>query len=110
MFHTQTPASERRQKLRKGLSSGRLMRFPGAFNPLSALLIERLGFEGVYVSGAALSASLALPDIGLTTLTEVAMRGHEIARTTSLPTLVDADTGFGEALNAARTVQVFEEL
>jgi methylisocitrate lyase len=110
MFHTKTPASERRQALHEGLSSGRLMRFPGAFNPLSALLVERLGFEGVYVSGAALSASLALPDIGLTTLPEVAARSYEIARTTGLPTLVDADTGFGEPLNIARTVNVLEDL
>ena len=87
-----------------------LMRFPGAFNPLSALLIERLGFEGVYVSGAVHLRLAGLPDIGLTTLSEVAARGHEIARTTGLPTLMDADTGFGEPLNAARTVQVLEEL
>jgi methylisocitrate lyase len=86
------------------------MRFPGAFIPLSALLIEQLGFEGVYVSGAVLSASLALPDIGLTTLSEVASRSYEIARTTGLPTLVDADTGFGEPLNTARTVNVLEDL
>jgi methylisocitrate lyase len=86
------------------------MRFPGAFSPLCAMLIEKAGFEGVYVSGAVLSASLGLPDIGLTTLTEVAARSHEVARVTSLPTLVDADTGFGEPLNAARTVQVLEEL
>lgn len=110
MFHTKTPASERRRALREGLSSGRLMRFPGAFNPLSALLIERLGFEGVYVSGAVLSASLALPDVGLTTLSEVASRSYEIARTTGLPTLVDADTGFGEPLNTARTINVLEDL
>ncbi len=110
MFHSATPAGEKRQALRDGLGSGRLLRFPGAFNPLSAMLIDRLGFEGVYVSGAVISATLGLPDIGLTTLTEVAGRAHEIARTTSLPTLVDADTGFGEPLNAARTVQVLEEL
>jgi methylisocitrate lyase len=110
MLHSSVSAAERRQALRAALASGELLRFPGAFNALTGMLIERLGFEGVYVSGAALSASMGLPDIGLTTLTEVAMRGHEIARTTSLPTLVDADTGFGEALNAARTVQVFEEL
>ncbi|HTW05957.1 MAG TPA: isocitrate lyase/phosphoenolpyruvate mutase family protein, partial [Acidimicrobiales bacterium] len=110
MLHATTTAAARRQQLRAGLASGRLMRFPGAFNPLSAMLIERLGFEGVYVSGAVLSASLGLPDIGLTTLSEVAARSHEIARVTNLPTLVDVDTGFGEALNAARTVQVLEEL
>jgi methylisocitrate lyase len=110
MLHAVTPAAARRAALRAGLGSGRLLRFPGAFNPLSALLIEELGFEGVYVSGAALSASLGLPDIGLTTLTEIAEKSHEIARVTNLPTLVDADTGFGEPMNVARTVQVLEEL
>ena len=110
MLHATTPATERRAALRAGLESGRLLRFPGAFNPLSALLIEELGFEGVYVSGAVLSASLGLPDIGLTTLTEVGERSHEIARVTNLPTLVDADTGFGEPMNVARTVQLLEEL
>jgi methylisocitrate lyase len=110
MFHSAITAGEKRQALRDGLASGRLMRFPGAFNPLSAMLVERLGFEGVYVSGAVISASLGLPDVGLTTLSEVAAGGHEIARMTALPTLIDADTGFGEPLNAARTVQVFEEL
>jgi methylisocitrate lyase len=110
MFHSSVPATEKRQALRQGLASGQLLRFPGAFNPLSALLIERLGFEGVYVSGAVVAASLALPDIGLTTLSEVAARSHEVARTTGLPTLVDADTGFGEPLSAARTVHVLEDL
>ena len=62
------PGGRESLALRAGLASGRLMRFPGAFNPLSRLLIERLGFEGVYVSGAVLSASLGLPDVGLTTL------------------------------------------
>ena len=66
------------------------------FNPLTAKLIEEIGFEGVYVSGGAYSAGLALPDIGLTTLTE-GRRPHskQIARVTDLPTLIDADTGFG---------------
>jgi methylisocitrate lyase len=82
---------------------------PGAFNPLSAMLIEQKGFEGVYISGAVLSADLGLPDIGLTTLTEVAARGAQIARVTDLPALIDADTGFGEPMNVARTVQVLED-
>ena len=110
MFHSPVAAAEKRQALRAGLGSGRLLRYPGAFNPLSALLIERMGFEGVYISGAVVAASLALPDIGLTTLSEVAARSHEVARTTGLPTLVDADTGFGEPLSAARTVHVLEDL
>nr|WP_286279438.1 methylisocitrate lyase [Naasia aerilata] len=91
------------------MDSGELLQFPGAFNPLSARLIERKGFDGVYVSGAVLSADLGLPDIGLTTLSEVAGRSGQIARMTDLPTLVDADTGFGEPMNVARTVQILED-
>jgi len=110
MFHSRATASQRRQAFREGLASGKLQRFPGAFNPLSAMLAERVGFEGVYISGAVVSASLGLPDIGLTTQGEVARAAHEVGRVTSLPTLVDADTGFGEPLNVARTVNVLEEL
>ncbi len=95
-------------RLRDRLAAGGLLRVPGAFSPLVAMLIEDLGFDGVYVSGGALSASLGLPDIGLTTLTEVAEAGGRIAAATSLPVLVDADTGFGEPLNVARTVQALE--
>jgi methylisocitrate lyase len=102
-----TPATKR-QLLREHLATGQLLRYPGAFNPLSAKLIEDKGFEGVYISGAVISADLGLPDIGLTTLTEVAGRAQQINRMTSLPTLVDADTGFGEPMNVARTVQELE--
>ena len=105
---TRTPA-EKRQAFREGLASGTLQRFPGAFTPLSAPLIQELGFEGAYISGAVMAAELGLPDIGLTTLTEVAQRGREISRMTDLPTLIDADTGFGEAMNVARTVQELED-
>ena len=101
--------SHKRKRFRAALKSGALQRFPGAFSPLAALAIERHGFQGVYVSGAALSADLGFPDIGLTTLSEVAQRGGAIARATNLPTLIDADTGFGEALNVARTVRTFED-
>jgi methylisocitrate lyase len=109
MLHSPTAPAQKRAAFRAGLASGKLLRFPGAFNPLSAMLIERHGFDGVYVSGAVLSADLGLPDIGLTTLTEVAGRSAQIARVTSLPALVDADTGFGEPMNVARTVQVLED-
>ena len=95
--------------MREKLAAGELVRFPGAFNPLSARLIERKGFEGVYISGAVLSADLGLPDIGLTTLTEVAGRGQQIARVTELPAIIDADTGFGEPMNVARTIQTLED-
>nr|WP_274636921.1 methylisocitrate lyase [Microbacterium bovistercoris] len=109
MLYAQTPAAEKRRTLRARLASGELLRFPGAFNPLSARLIERKGFEGVYISGAVLSADLGLPDIGLTTLSEVAGRGQQIARMTELPAIIDADTGFGEPMNVARTIQTLED-
>jgi methylisocitrate lyase len=109
MLYDPTTAHDKRRHLREGLASGRLLQMPGAFNPLSAKLIERKGFDGVYVSGAVLSADLGLPDIGLTTLTEVAGRSRQVARATSLPVLADADTGFGEPMNMARTVQELED-
>ncbi|GAA4173476.1 methylisocitrate lyase [Gryllotalpicola koreensis] len=108
LYSMSTPAAKRRQ-LRERLASGELLQFPGAFNPLAARLIQQRGFDGVYISGAVLSAELGLPDIGLTTLSEVAGRSHQIARMTELPALVDADTGFGEPMNVARTVQELED-
>ncbi|GGD63590.1 methylisocitrate lyase [Microbacterium murale] len=108
LYSTTTPA-EKRRLFRERLATGELLRFPGAFNPLSAQLIEQKGFEGVYISGAVLSADLGLPDIGLTTLTEVAGRGQQIARMTELPAIIDADTGFGEPMNVARTIQTLED-
>src|SRR6187397_793642 len=108
MLYSQTPAAEKRRLFRERLASGELLRFPGAFNPLSAKLIEKKGFEGVYISGAVLANDLGLPDIGLTTLTEVATRAGQIARMTDLPAIVDADTGFGEPMNVARSVQELE--
>ncbi|MBN9737174.1 MULTISPECIES: methylisocitrate lyase [unclassified Pseudonocardia] len=109
MLGTTTTAHERRVALREALASGRLLQFPGAFNALSAQLIAEQGFDGVYVSGAVLSAELGLPDVGLTTATEVAGRAATIARATGLPTLVDADTGWGGPANVARTIQTFED-
>ncbi|MGO1434506.1 MAG: methylisocitrate lyase [Canibacter sp.] len=108
MLFSKTPAHVKRQQFREALQSGKLQQMPGAMNPLSAKLIERKGFDGVYISGAVLAAELGLPDIGLTTLTEVATRAEQIARVTELPALVDADTGFGEPMNVARTVQTLE--
>ena len=109
LYSTLAPAEKRRLFRERLRSTDDVLRLPGAFNPLSARLIERKGFEGVYVSGAVVAADLGLPDIGLTTLTEVAQRAGQIARMTDLPTLVDADTGFGEPMNAARTVQTLED-
>lgn len=82
---------------------------PGVFNALVGRMAERLGFQAVYLSGAALSASLALPDVGLVTLTEFVEAARTIAAATNLPLLCDADTGFGESLNVERTVRLFED-
>lgn len=108
MLYSKTTPEQKRLALRDALGSGKIQQFPGAFSPLSARLIQEKGFPGVYISGAVLANDLGLPDIGLTTLTEVATRAGQIARMTDLPAIVDADTGFGEAMNVARTVQELE--
>ncbi|MDP2599349.1 MAG: methylisocitrate lyase [Deltaproteobacteria bacterium] len=82
---------------------------PGVFNPLVGLAAKKAGFKAVYLSGGALSASLGFPDIGILTLDELASHARAIVRATGLPLLVDADTGFGEAVNVWRTVQILEE-
>ena len=109
MLFSQTASLEKRVEFQKQLKSGKLLRFPGAFSPLVAMMIEALGFEGVYISGAVLSNDLGLPDVGLTTLSEVASRGHQIARVTSRPAIIDIDTGFGEVMSVVRTVQTLIE-
>ena len=108
MLYSSTTPEQKRIAMREGLASGTLQQYPGAFNPLSARLIQEKGFNGVYISGAVLANDLGLPDIGLTTLTEVAARAGQIARMTDLPAIVDADTGFGEPMNVARTIQELE--
>jgi methylisocitrate lyase len=110
MLFQKTTPTEKRAAFRAALNSGRLLRFPGAFSPLVSLLIEELGFDGVYISGAVLANDLGYPDIGLTTLSEVAGRGRQIARVTKLPSIIDIDTGFGEPMNVARTIQELTEM
>ena len=109
LFGTKT-ATEKRADFRAKLASGKLLQMPGAHEPIIARIVEEQGFDGIYISGGALSASMAMPDIGLTTLTEVTQRGRQIARVTDLPALIDLDTGFGETMNTARTIQECEEL
>ncbi|MNK94288.1 Carboxyvinyl-carboxyphosphonate phosphorylmutase [compost metagenome] len=109
LFPELSPA-EKRKNFRTALKSGKLMQFPGAWSPLAAMAIQREGFDGVYISGSVLSNELGYPDIGLTSLTEVAQRGRQIARVTTLPTILDIDTGFGEPMSATRTVQEMIEM
>ena len=110
LFGSTVTDTEKRQALRQALADENITTLPGAFNPLTARLIQDIGgFGGVYISGAVLANDLGLPDIGLTTLTEVAQRAGQIARVTDLPVLVDADTGFGEPMSAARTIAALED-
>ena len=109
MLYPQTTAARKRIALREMLASGTVRQFPGAYTPISAKLIQEKGYDGVYISGAVLANELGFPDIGLTTLSEVATRAGQIARMTDLPAIVDADTGFGEPMNVARTVQELED-
>ena len=110
MLFTKKHAAEKRANFRAKLKTGKLLQFPGAFNPLCAQMIETKGFDGVYISGAVMSADLCLPDIGISTMTEFAERGHQIGRVTDLPTIIDIDTGFGEPMSAARSVRTMEEM
>ena len=109
MLYARSSASQKRRRLREALAGDRLLRVPGAFSPLVARLLEEQGWDGVYISGSVVAADLGLPDIGLTSLHEVTQRGARIARVTELPALLDVDTGFGEPMNVARTVQEAED-
>src|SRR5215470_10547188 len=98
-----TPGS----RLRAAMAAGPVI-LPGVFNSLVARMAERAGFQAVYLSGAALSASMALPDVGLVTLTEFVNAARAITDATPLPLVCDADTGRGEAPHVERTVRQFE--
>jgi methylisocitrate lyase len=97
-------------RLRELIGTGRSVAIPGAYDGMTALLAAQAGFGALYLSGAALSASMALPDLGMFTMEEVVRRAREIVRASQLPLIVDADTGFGEALNVMRTVRELEEV
>lgn len=98
-----------RNKKLRSLIAQKTVQVPGAFNALTARAIEKAGFEAIYVSGAGMSnAVFGLPDVGLTTMSEAVAHAHNICASVNVPVIVDADTGFGEAINAARTVQEME--
>ena len=107
MHFTKKTVSEKRSDFIKELRSKKLLRFPGAYNPLCAKLIAEIGFDGIYISGAVMSNDLGMPDIGLTTLKEVSYRASQISRVSDLPSIVDADTGFN---NCKKTIETFENL
>jgi methylisocitrate lyase len=101
-----TPAGDRLAVL---LAEPGILGLPGAHDLLAALLARRAGFRALYVSGAGLAASLALPDLGLLTLGELTYFTRAIVRASGLPVLVDGDTGYGEVLNVVRLVRELED-
>jgi methylisocitrate lyase len=100
------PAGERFAKL---VRRGGILRMPGAYNGLAALQAKRQGFEALYLSGAAVSASMGLPDLGIITVEDVCFFIRQVSRASALPVLVDGDTGYGEALNVMQMVRAFED-
>ena len=107
MHFTKKKASEKRIDFKNKLKEQKILRFPGAYNPLTAKLISEIGFDGIYVSGAVMANDLGFPDIGITTLKQVSYRANQISKVTDLPSIVDADTGFGDC---KKTIETFESL
>lgn len=103
-------ARNRGQILKQRIAANKILIVAGAFDGMSARLARNAGIEALYLSGAALSASMALPDLGLLTLEDVCLRAREIVRASDLPLIVDCDTGFGEALNVMRAVRELEQV
>mgnify|MGYP003322197339 FL=1 len=107
MHFTEKNVEEKRKDFVNNLKEKKLLRFPGAYNPLCAKLIAEIGFDGVYISGGVMSNDLGIPDIGLTTLSHVSYRANQIAKVTDLPSIVDADTGFSDC---KKTIESFEDM
>ncbi len=106
MHFTKKNYTEKRKDFVENLKKNKLLRFPGAYNPLCAKLIAEIGFDGIYISGGVMANDLGIPDIGLTTLDHVSYRSNQIAKATDLPSIVDADTGFKDC---EKTISTFEE-
>ncbi len=96
-------------RFRKLLDQRSILQLPGAHNGMAALQAKKAGFGGLYLSGAAMTASMGIPDLGMITVDEVSFFIRQIARASGLPLLVDGDTGYGEALNVMHMVRTFED-
>ena len=107
MHFVKKNTKDKRLDFVKKLKKNKILRAPGAYNPLTAKLIEKIGYDAVYVSGAVMSNDLGYPDIGLTSLKDVSNRSKQISRVTNLPTIVDIDTGFK---SCKETIKVFEKV
>jgi methylisocitrate lyase len=97
------------KRFRALLGRSEILQLPGAHNGMAALQAKAAGFDALYLSGAAMTASMGLPDLGIITVEEVTFFVRQIVRATGLPLLVDGDTGYGEALNVMHMVRTFEE-
>ena len=106
MHFIKKSSNEKRLDFSNKLKTNKIIRAPGAYNPLTAKVIEEIGYDAVYVSGGVMANDLGFPDIGLTTLEDVSTRSYLISRVTNLPTIVDIDTGFK---SCEKTIQTFEE-
>ncbi len=107
MHFVKKKPKQKRLDFVKKLKKNKILRIPGAYNPLTAKLIEEIGYDAVYVSGGVMSNDLGYPDIGLTTLQDVSNRSKQISRVTNLPTIVDIDTGFK---SCKKTIKTFEKI
>ncbi|ULK99789.1 methylisocitrate lyase [Bradyrhizobium sp. I71] len=103
------PRESAGQRFRALLKQPGILQLPGAHNGMAALQAKAAGFEALYLSGAAMTASMGLPDLGIITVDEVSFFVRQITRVSGLPLLVDADTGYGEALNVMHATRVFED-
>src|SRR3954469_3096023 len=103
------PRESAGRRFRDLLKRPGILPLPGAHNGMAALQARAAGFDALYLSGAAMTASMGLPDLGIITVDEVAFFVRQIARAAGLPLLVDADTGYGEALNVMHATRVFED-
>lgn len=103
------PTKSAGERFRELMSRPGIVQLPGAHNGMAAIQARNAGFEGLYLSGAAMTASMGLPDLGIITVDEVAFFIRQIARSSGLPLVVDGDTGYGEALNVMHMVRTFED-
>ncbi|WP_102868638.1 methylisocitrate lyase [Pseudovibrio exalbescens] len=109
LLASELPVEPAGARFRALLDAPGILRLPGAHNGMAALQAKAAGFDALYLSGAAMTASMGLPDLGIITVNEVAFFIRQLARAGGLPILVDGDTGYGEALNVMHMVRVFED-
>ncbi|MCL6625700.1 MAG: isocitrate lyase/phosphoenolpyruvate mutase family protein, partial [Alicyclobacillus shizuokensis] len=109
LIRDEADQSQLAQRFRELMHGPQILQMPGAHDAMAALVAHKVGFQALYLSGAAYTASRGLPDLGIVTSTEMAERARDLVRATGLPVLVDIDTGYGGILNVARTAREMVE-